>query len=171
MKAAEALKSFARKFRRRTHKWMIDALGITKRRFYRFLAISKWSKATKNLVSKSPRPLSQTALFKLADKSWKNRKELFNALKKLIEYLAHRKRKMLCLLKKKAKKTTDRISKHLKSIKLEEVTPPIFKFIVRNRYTGEIDIRKTSSPDTTRKSLEQDPHLIIEGVYKVSSLV
>ena len=118
MKAAEALKSFARKYRRRPHKWMIKALGITKRRFYRFLAISKWSKATKNLVSRNPKPLSQTALFKLADKRWKNKKELFDALKKLIEYLAHRKRKMLGLLKKKVKRTTDRVSKHLKSIKI-----------------------------------------------------
>ena len=158
--ASLSLKKFVRAHRRRTHIWMIKKLGITKRKFYRFLAISKWSKKTIGLINKNTRPLSQTAIFKLADKKWKNSKALVNALKALISHLSHRKRKALGAIKK----TTDHVGEHLKSMKKK--LPPKYVLKVKCRFTGEEILYKTTTPGPLRKAIEEHPSLVIDAFYQ-----
>lgn len=101
LRAADAVKKFVRNHHRRTHSWCWKQLGITKQLFYRFLAISCWSKKVKNLVLGHSAPLSQTALFRFADRKWKDARQLFNKLSQVITYLAQRKRRSLKELKEK----------------------------------------------------------------------
>ena len=158
--ASLSLKKFVRAHRRRTHIWMIKKLGITKRKFYRFLAISKWSKKTIGLINKNTRPLSQTAIFKLADRKWKNSKTLVNALESLISHLSHRKRKTLGAIKK----TTDRVGEYLKSMKKK--LPPKYVLKVKCRFTGEEILYKTTTPGALRKAIEEHPSLVIDAFYQ-----
>lgn len=112
LQAADALRRFIRNHHKRTHSWCWSQLGITKQLFYRFLAISRWSKKVKCLVIAHATPLSQTALFSLADRKWKDARQLFNKLSKVIVYLSHRKQKSLKALKDKA---LDKVSSYLKN--------------------------------------------------------
>ena len=112
LKAASALRLFVKNHHRRTHSWCWRSLGITKQLFYRFLAISRWSKKVKNLVIACSAPLSQTALFRLADRKWKDARQLFNKLSQMIAYLAKRKRIAMKMLKEKA---TDKVCSFLKN--------------------------------------------------------
>ena len=110
LKGAEALKIFLRSNRRKTHISCMQILGISKRKFYRFLAVSKWSKKIIKLIEENPAPLSQTALFKLADQRWIDARQLFNKLSQVIAHL--RKRKKITSF---ATKKIDRIGEFLES--------------------------------------------------------
>lgn len=112
LKAASALRLFVKNHHRRTHRWCWIKLGITKQLFYRFFAISRWSKKTKTLVEAHQTPLSQSALFRLADRKWKDARQLFNKLSQLIKYLSHRKRNSLKELKNKV---VDKVGAYLKN--------------------------------------------------------
>ena len=113
LNAASALKNFLKKHPRRTHQWCWRELGISKRLFYRFLAVSRWSKKVKKLVQDYPAPLSQTVLFKLADQKWKDARQLANKLKRIIAHLAERKKKSI----NKLKNSSDKVGAYLKSLK------------------------------------------------------
>ena len=92
IKGAQALKIFLRSHRRRTHISCMQILGISKRIFYRFLAVSKWSKRIVKLIEDNPEPLSQTSLFQLADQRWIDARQLFNKLSQVIAHLRKRKK-------------------------------------------------------------------------------
>ena len=127
LRASLALKSFVRNHRRQTHQKICRLLGLSKRRFYRFLAISGWSKKVRSLIKVHARCLSQTALFRMADRKWLDARQLFNFMKKLIRYFTHRKRRQL-----KRVKTTDRVGKFLQSPLKKE-----FKYLLMDKQDGK----------------------------------
>lgn len=112
LQASDVVRVFVRKHWRRDHKWCWNKLEISKGKFYKLLAISKWSKKVKKLVQENHNPLSQTSLFRIANRKWKDARQLFNKLVQLIRYLSHRKRNSLKNLKNKV---TDKVSAYLKS--------------------------------------------------------
>lgn len=113
LRAASALRLFVRNHHRRTHSWCWKKLGITKQLFYRFLGISRWSKKVKKLIEAQAAPLSQTVLFNLADQKWKDARQLFNKLQRIIVHLAQRKRKTI----EKLKNSRDKVGAYLNSMK------------------------------------------------------
>lgn len=162
LQAAEALKRFVRNHRRRTHKWIINTLGISKRRFYRFLAVGRWPKKAKKLVLANTKPLSQTAIFRLADRSWKNAGELMGSLNRLIAHLSHRKRKTLAAVKK----TVDQVSEYLKKKKSSATLSPTYKAVIKDLWSGDISIVKSQNPEALKRSLENNSRYALQGLYK-----
>ena len=162
LQAAEALKRFVRNHRRRTHEWMMQALGLSKRRFYRFLAVGRWSKKAKELVLANSKPLSQTAIFRLADRSWKGARALLDSLNRLISHLSHRKRKTLDAVKK----TVDQVSEYLKKKKSSATLNPTYKAVIKDLWSGDISIVKSQNPEALKRSLESNSHYTLQGLYK-----
>ena len=161
LRAALALKSFVRNHRRQTHQKICRLLKISRRRFYRFLAISRWSKKVRELVSENARCLSQTALFRLADRKWLDARQLFNFLKRMISYLSHRKRRRI-----KRTRSTDHIARYLQS-----PLKKVFRYILRDRRTGEIVKVRSDDPEKVKPLIGPDGRYSQVARYMTSCAV
>ena len=117
--SAEALKLYARNHRRQTNEHMMRELGIPAHRFYRVLAISRWSNKVKKLIREHGATLSPTALFWFASRKWKDARQLFHAMRAKVMRLAQRKKKA----RQEGRKPMDHIAAFLQ--KRHEPRPPV----------------------------------------------
>ena len=150
LRVAYAVKVFVRKHRRRDYRWCWRELGISKRQFTRFFAIGKWSKKVRELISANTAPLSQTVLFKLADQSWKDSRQLFNKLQQVIRHLSWRKRRTL----EKLKAVVDSVSMGMAAVK---ENPLKKKHLVKYKAYGKVETISTPFVEQTRKWVEGLP--------------
>lgn len=152
--AGEFLKDLVRRHRRRTHQWCWSMLGITKRQFYRFLAVGRWSKKVKNLINANKEPLSQTALFKLADRKKSSSKVLFQDLCRIIQHLKERKRNKL--------KVKEKAIDFLREWKAQKQGP---KYLIKGHLHGKSVSYTSRDLEASKKRLKLIDGLIVEKVF------
>ena len=150
LRAANVVRVLVKNHHRRSHRWCWNTLGISKRLFYRFLAVSRWSKKVKKLIQAHPAPLSQTVLFKLADQKWKDARQLFNKLEKIIVHLAKRKRRGI----RKLKNASDRVGAYLQSMK---ENPLQKKFKIVYQAFGRVNEISTVNLERSIRFIQNSP--------------